>query len=57
VVSADIVQNCNIKVLTEELEFKKILVGISNPVSLIASGNMNVNGSTTEFLQFLAKFR
>ena len=57
VVSADIVQNCNIKILTEELEFKKILVGISNPVSLIASGSMSVDGSTTEFLQFLAKFR
>ena len=57
VVSDDIVQNCNIKILTEELEFKKILVGISNPVSLIASGSMGVDGSTTEFLQFLAKFR
>ena len=57
VVSADIDQNCNIKIFTEELEFKKILVGISNPVSLIASGNINVDGSTTEFLQFLAKFR
>tara|TARA_B100001093_G_scaffold207234_1_gene199164 strand:+ start:34 stop:825 length:792 start_codon:yes stop_codon:yes gene_type:complete len=57
VVSADINQNCNIKIFTEELEFKKILVGISNPVSSIASGKINVDGSTTEFLQFLAKFR
>lgn len=57
VVSNDNDQNCNIKIVTEELEFKKILVGISNPVSVIASGKISVDGNTTEFLQFLGKFK
>ena len=57
VVSSDVDKNCNMKIDTEEIEFKKILVGISNPVFAIASGNIIVDGSSTEFLQFLAKFR
>ena len=57
VVSSDVDKNCNMKIDTEEIELKKILVGISNPVSAIASGNIIVDGSSTEFLQFLAKFR
>jgi hypothetical protein len=32
-------------------------VGISNPVSVIASGKISVDGNTTEFLQFLGKFK
>ena len=38
-------------------EFKKILMGISNPVTSIASGNIEVEGGNTAFLEFLTKFQ
>ena len=43
--------------LGQEVEFKKTLTGLSNPVTQIASGELIVNGSATEFLNFLTKFR
>ena len=58
VISNNITNNCNIKIHTEELEFKKILIGLANPVSSIANGTIEiVKGNSTKFLQFLNKFR
>jgi len=48
---------CNIIIQTKEEEFKKILMGISNPVASIASGNIEVDGGNTAFLEFLTKFQ
>ena len=48
---------CNIIIQTKEEEFKKILMGISNPVTSIASGNIEVEGGNTAFLEFLTKFQ
>ena len=48
---------CSITVLTEEIELKKVLTGLSNPVTSIASGGMQIEGDSVEFLQFLSKFR
>ena len=50
-------QYCDIKILADEIEFKKILVGLQSPVSAISSGKIEVVGSNTDFLQFLTKFR
>ena len=38
-------------------ELKKVLTGLSNPVTSIASGDMQIEGGSVEFLQFLSKFR
>ena len=43
--------------LVDEIEFKKVLIGMTNPVSSIASGNIFIDGGSVEFLQFLSKFR
>ena len=48
---------CNIIIQTKEAEFKKILMGISNPITSIASGNIIVEGGHTAFLEFLTKFQ
>ena len=48
---------CSITVLTDEMELKKVLTGLSNPVTSIASGDMQIEGGSVEFLQFLSKFR
>ena len=48
---------CNIIIQTKEEEFKKILMGISNPITSIASGNIIVEGGNTAFLEFLTKFQ
>ena len=48
---------CNIIVQTKEEEFKKILMGISNPITSIASGNIVVEGGNSTFLEFLTKFQ
>ena len=57
VVSNDSKDVCNLKVTTDEIEFKKVLIGMTNPVSSIASGNISIDGGSVEFLQFLSKFR
>ena len=48
---------CLITVLTDEIELKKVLTGLSNPVTSISLGDMQIVGGTVEFLQFLSKFR
>ena len=50
-------KDCYITVLTDEMQLKKVLTGLSNPVSSIASGDMQIDGNQIEFLQFLSKFR
>ena len=57
VISNNAEDNCDLKIISEEVEFKKTLTGLSNPVTQIASGELIVNGSATEFLNFLTKFR
>ena len=57
VISNDSKDVCNLKVTTDEIEFKKVLIGMTNPVSSIASGNISIDGGSVEFLQFLSKFR
>ena len=49
--------DCNITIQTKEEEFKKILMGIGNPVASIASGNLTVEGGNIAFLEFLTKFQ
>ena len=50
-------EDCYITVLTDEMQLKKVLTGLSNPVSSIASGEMQIEGNQITFLQFLSKFR
>jgi len=57
VVSSNSKDICNLKVTTDEIEFKKVLIGMMNPVKAIAAGKISVEGGSTEFLQFLSKFR
>ncbi len=57
VVSSDSKDICNLKITTDEIEFKKVLIGMTNPVKAIAAGKISVEGGSTEFLQFLSKFR
>ncbi len=57
VISNRILDNCLITIKTDEIEMKKVLSGFSNPVTSIASGIIQIEGSSVEFLQFLSKFR
>ena len=57
VISSEAPDNCDLEVLTEEMELKKVLTGLKNPVSSISSGEIVVQGGNTEFLKFLAIFR
>ena len=57
VISNEAQNNCELEVLTEEIELKRVLTGLKNPVSSISSGEIVVQGSNTEFLKFLTIFR
>ena len=48
---------CDISVTTSELNLKLILSGLLNPVLAIASGDIEIDGSSSEFLKFLSYFR
>ena len=50
-------QVCDLYIQTDEIEFKKILVGLESPISSLASGKIEVEGGSTQFLQFLSMFR
>ena len=50
-------QECDLHIKTDEIEFKKILVGLESPISSLASGKIEVEGGSTQFLQFLGMFR
>ena len=49
--------NCDLYIKTDEVEFKRILVGLENPVTSIASGKIEIVGGPNNFLQFLTRFR
>ena len=50
-------KECDLYIKTDEIEFKKILVGFESPVSSIAPGKIEVTGGSTLFLKFLSMFR
>jgi hypothetical protein len=56
-ISNEAQNNCDLEVLTQEIELKRVLTGLKNPVSSISSGEIVVQGGNTEFLKFLAIFR
>ena len=49
--------NCDITIETTEILLKKVLTGLRSPIAAIASGEIQVEGGSTSFLQFLASFR
>ena len=51
------IEDCDLSIKTDEIEFKKVLVGLISPVKSIASGKIEVSGEATKFLQFLSKFQ
>ena len=57
VISNNIDGSCDLNITSEEIEFKKTLTGLSSPVAQIASGDLIVEDSSSEFLIFLSKFR
>ena len=57
VISNTNLDNCIIKAFSDEIELKKVLTGLSNPVASITSGNLQIEGDSIKFLQFLSKFR
>tara|TARA_E500000081_G_scaffold10307_1_gene12420 strand:+ start:654 stop:2270 length:1617 start_codon:yes stop_codon:yes gene_type:complete len=50
-------KECDLYIKTDEIEFKKILVGFESPVSSLASGKIEVIGGSTLFLKFLSMFK
>jgi len=56
-ISDSIIQPCNLEVFGDELVFKMALSGLKSPVMAIASGEIEVKGGNSEFLQFLSSFR
>ena len=57
VINSEVTKKCDLLVKMSELEFKKILTGLSNPVSSIATGDIEIEGEEVKFLQFLNIFR
>ncbi|MDB2451125.1 MBL fold metallo-hydrolase [Gammaproteobacteria bacterium] len=56
-ISNQINDPCAIKVKSTEFNFKMAISGLANPVMAMAKGDLEINGSNTEFLQFLTYFR
>ena len=56
-VSNRTLDNCDITIETREVILKKVLTGLRSPIAAIASGEIQVEGGSTSFLQFLASFR
>ncbi|MDC1241768.1 MBL fold metallo-hydrolase [Gammaproteobacteria bacterium] len=56
-ISNEITNLCAISVKATELNFKMAISGLANPVMALASGDIEVDGSNTDFLQFLTYFR
>ena len=50
-------KKCDLNIITNQDAFKKVLVGLENPISLLSSGKINVDGESIKFLEFLSKFR
>jgi len=49
--------NCDLIIRTSEKSLKLSLAGIKNPIGLIASGEIKVEGSEVNFLGFLSSFK
>ena len=49
--------NCDLIIRTSEKSLKLSLAGIKNPIRLIASGEIKVEGSEVNFLRFLSSFK
>ena len=49
--------NCDLIIRTSEKSLKLSLAGIKNPIGLIASGEIKVEGSEVNFLRFLSSFK
>ena len=49
--------NCDLIIRTSEKSLKLLLAGIKNPIGLIASGEIKVEGSEVNFLRFLSSFK
>jgi len=56
-ISNEIANPCAISVKATELNFKMAISGLANPVMALASGDIEVDGSNTDFIQFLTYFR
>ena len=56
-ISNEIVNSCDISVKATEFNFKMAISGLTNPVMAMATGDIEVDGSNTEFLNFLTYFR
>ena len=49
--------NCDLIIRSSEKSLKLSLAGIENPIGLIASGEIKVEGSEVNFLRFLSSFK
>ena len=49
--------NCDLIIRTSEKSLKLSLAGIKNPIGLIASGEIKIEGSEVNFLRFLSSFK
>ncbi len=49
--------NCDLIIRTSEKSLKLSLAGIKNPIGLIASGEIRIEGSEVNFLRFLSSFK
>ena len=56
-ISDKIAESCDISVKATEFNFKMAISGLTNPVMAMATGDIEVDGSNTEFLNFLTYFR
>ena len=56
-ISDEVMDSCDLTVKATEFNFKMAISGLANPVMAMASGDLEVDGSNTEFLQFLTYFR
>jgi alkyl sulfatase BDS1-like metallo-beta-lactamase superfamily hydrolase len=56
-ISDDIADSCNISVKATEFDFKMAISGLTNPIMALATGDIEVDVSNSEFLNFLTYFR
>ena len=54
---SSITDNCDLNITAEDNLFKGSLAGLHNPLTTVASGQIDTNGKSAEYLMFLSKFR
>jgi alkyl sulfatase BDS1-like metallo-beta-lactamase superfamily hydrolase len=54
---SSITDNCDLNISAEDNLFKGSLAGLYNPLTTVASGQIDTNGKSAEYLMFLSKFR